>query len=343
MTAHVATSPTAWTDIDPAGIKVAVNGAWREVSDVFVAVDGQWKYAVEPFPATPANFRATDVGAQVATVTLAWDAAARAASYRLYYRVGTTGALSHFLTVNAPGTSHPVNMGQDIPHQFWIEAVDSAGRASKEMAGPVQVRAGHSQQSIPGGQHTVSAPVRSHSRWRQGTWGYGGSNQPYWGWYNTESYRYQGALEIDPGLLQHYIYAYHGHVVNAAGWGAITCNAAWINLSRLPNVGSWGSTVTAQVSLAWGLNYSGGEMPAQGNIHDIALQPAGARHDYGIPAVWFQAIYQQHGPYNGLVFRAYRNDGGRQAYAGLYADAHWGMTYSWPTIITVHQANTSWW
>jgi hypothetical protein len=343
MTAHVASSPTAWKDVDPAGIKVAVNGSWREVSDVFVAVDGAWKYAVEPYPATPANFRATNVGAQVTSVTLAWDAAARAARYKLYYRVGTTGALNHFLTVDAPGTSHPVNMGADTPHEFWIEAVDSAGRASKTMAGPVRVRSGHNQQSIPGGSHTVSGAVRSHSRWRQSQWGYGGSNQPYWGWYNTEGYRYHGFLEIDAGLLQNAIYNVHGHVVNAGGWGAITCNAAWLNLSRLANVGSWGSAVTAQLSLG-SISYSnGGEPGAVGNIHDIALQPAGARHNYNVPAVWFQAIYQRHAAYNGILIRPYRNDGGRQAYAGLYADAQWGMTYSWPTIITVHQANASWW
>lgn len=341
MTAHVATSPTAWKDVDPAGIKVAVGGVWKDVSDVFVASGGAWKQVVEPFPDTPTSFRATNIGASPTSVTLAWNAAARAASYKLYYRTATTGALNHFLTTSA--LTHPVSMGADTPHEFWIEAVDAAGRVSKTMAGPVRVRSGHNEQSIAAGSaNTGLQSFNSWKNWRAGRWGY--STDLLFGWYNTEANRYHLFFELNSDHIRNVI-ASRTPQLNGR-WSHITANGAEIHIDRTGVHGNHGTAYNVEVQLAT-VSYSNNAEPGNqpgGNVASFRM-PANAEGRVAVAVYpsWLTAIFQRHAAYNGFMWRAYTRTGGRQPYIGVEHNALWAMNYTWPKIVTVAQANTSAW
>jgi hypothetical protein len=344
VTIHVTPDGATWRTADLLGHYVAVGSptpTWRECVEGYVYDAGAWRLLFAVQPEVPTNFRATNVGAQINSVRLEWAAAARATSYKLYYRVGTTGALNHFATTSNLFWDAG-SMGYDINHEFWIEAIDSGGRPSKTMAGPVRVRSGHAEQAIPAGSaNTGLQDFNSWANWRQGQWGYGGTL--LMGWYTTESYRYHLFFELNWAHMRNVIAAITPQL-NGYWWN-ITCNGAEIHIDRNGTSGNHGTAYNVEVQLGNGISYGNAAEPGnQGNVTGFRM-PANAegRVAVGMPANWFTAIYQQHSAYNGFLWRAYTTAGARQPYIGVEANAKWAMNYYWPKIVTVAQVNTAAW
>jgi hypothetical protein len=353
VTIHVSPDGAAWKTADLLGHFVAVGSptpAWRECVEGYVYNAGAWRllFAVQPDP--PTNFRATNIGSYTNRVMLNWDAPARAVSYKLYYRVGTTGTLNHFAS---PTTNSwdVTAMGYDTNHEFWVESIDSGGRPSKTMAGPVRVRTGHEKSSIPGGRHdNVVGWMDSQKRFRQGRWDYDDSQTTdppvlFWGYYDTAAYAYWTFMEMSFWNMRQVI---KNHIGAAGDYPySITCEAAWIEYDRYPAGSAQGQNINVEIQLGNGISY-GAAPTHQGNRGVVTIGPTGGRRRTGIWANWFQAIYQQHAAYNGLLIPPYSYAGARQTYGGMYGTHYsnsptWGMAISWPEIVLVAQANTAAW
>lgn len=287
-------------------------------------------------PSAPTDLQCTNIGQTVRTINMSWSAVSGAESYIL------RGAPTTVTTAATTATGIVLNQGSSV--SMTVSAVK--GGIEGPPSNTAKVIAGYEEVSIPANSGYVKAGIQSANRWRQNQWGYGGSNEPYIGWYSTESYRYHAFLEIPSWLLRNAIVGVdsrlNGH------WNSITCTVAGIFFSRNGSVGNWGSAYTLQVSLGSGITYSNAaEPPEQVNVHDFTIRPSGeGKVGYSMPPNWFQAIYQEHGgggygPYNGLLFRPYRKGGGRQEYMAINAAGiEYDMTFTWPKIVTQAQTMT---
>lgn len=343
MTIHVSPDGAAWKTADLLGHFVAVGSptpAWRECVEGYVHDQGAWRllFAVQPDP--PTNLRASNMGALPTSITFAWDAAARAVSYNVYYRTSTTGPLTFH--GNVATLTYTSGMGQDTNHEWFVEAVDAGGRKSKTMAGPLRVRSGHVEQSIAAGSaNTGLQDFNSWNNWRQGQWGYGGTLNI--GWFSTESYRYHLFFELNWAHMRNVIAAVTPQL-NGYWWN-ITANGFEIHIDRNGSAGNYNTAYNVHIQLANGISYgNAAEPPQQSNIADFRM-PAQAegRVAVAVPANWATAIFQQHAPYNGFLWRAYYSNGTRTPYMGIEANAKWAMNYTWPKIVTVAQVNTAAW
>lgn len=293
-------------------------------------------------PAVPTSFAFTNLGVLTNSVTMSWAAVPNAVSYKVYRDI-VNGASGVVVSTQA-GTSYTASVPQDEFQRWYVSAVNNSGGES-DKAGPIRVKGGRPEQSIAAGSTTITNDnaVTSASRFRAGTWGYGGSNHPYVGWFNTEAYRYTGFYEISWATLRNAIAIkkpeLNGH------WGSINCHGARLFFTRDSAVGNSGTEYTVQVSLGNGISYgSGVEPPAQINVYDFTVKTSGAGFTaYAMPSNWFQAIYQQHDNYNGFLFRPYRNDGARQEYMGFLPGAYWEMDLSWGKIVTQAEVKTVAW
>lgn len=287
-------------------------------------------------PPAPTSLDCTNLGQTVRTINMSWNAVSGAESYILrskYWDLTST-------TTSKTG----ISLGEGATVAMTVHAVK--GGIEGPPSNNFTVIAGYEEKSIAASTGYVSGGVQSANRWRQNQWGYGGSNQPYIGWYSTESYRYHAFIELSSALLRNAIVAKYpslnGH------WNSITCTGAGIFFARNGAVGNYNSAYTIQVSLGSGIAYANtAEPPQQANVFDFVVRPQDeGRVGYSMPPNWFQAIYQEHGgggygPYNGLLFRPYRNDGGRQEYMAFdTANMVYDMSLSWPKIVTQAQTMT---
>jgi hypothetical protein len=293
-------------------------------------------------PAVPTSFAFTNLGVLTNSVTMSWAAVPNAVSYKVYRDIvnGTSGVV----VSTQAGTSYTASVPQDEFQRWYVSAVNNSGGES-DKAGPIRVKGGRAEQSIAAGSTTIANDnlVTSASRWRDGTWGYGSVYQPYVGWFSTEAYRYAGFYEISMATLRNAI-AIKKPELNGY-WLSINCDRARLFFTRDSAVGNSGTEYTVQVSLGNGISYSSGaEPPAQANVYDFTVKTSGAGFSsYAMPQNWFQAIYQQHANYNGLLFRPYRNDGARQEYMAFLPGAYWEMDISWGKIVTQAAVTTVAW
>lgn len=310
-------------------LRYTTDGAtWRET-----VYDYAWAAGI------PTNPRWTNMGSYWDQINLAWDQQAYAEYYNVY--VAWTGQ-GKYLRAQTPYNNYTLGMGPDTNHQLWVASVSNRGVESAH-SGPHQVRSGHPQATIAGGTGYVSSGMDSVNRFRQGSWGYGGSNQPYWGWFDTEAYRYTSLYEINPETMWQTVanaYPSLGPYRNSVG----STGFGWF-VTRGSGVGSYSSAINIHVSLADGISYgSGTEPPQQGNVQSINIQGTGSGNvGYSMPGNWPQAIYQYHSNYMGLLIRPYYNGGGRVPYGATTAGGSWDLSISWGTIVTQNQQNTTAW
>lgn len=318
-----------------------VTCGWLQSGNAWLSIHLSFYTApIQPGPAAPTNFRATNLGAATNSVNLAWDARSGATAYKVYYQ--TTGGMVHHGTTSS--LSYTVGgMSNHTNHSFFLEAVDGNGNVSTTPAGPVKVRSGAPGSTVAAGTGIVGGGAHSVNRWRQNQWGYGGSNQPYIGWYTNEAYRYHGFIEIPDWLLRNAIFAAYpqlnGH------HHSVACTSAGLFMTRNNTVGNYNNQYTLQTSLGNGISYANtAEPPEQVNIFDITMREQGAGQiRYPMPWNWFQAIYQNHASYNGFLFRPYRNGGGRQQYMAINTNISWDMHLSWGNITTGTPTYTKAW
>lgn len=331
---------TAWKELVAPGLSVNAPSGLKDVELAHVWTGTEWREWYRKTVSAPDNFRATNLGAGTVSVNLAWDAVPGATSYSLFYRTNDTGTYTKYSDVTGNVASN-VPMDADVKYGWYVTANVNGVQGAYSPA--LRVKAGHTETSIPAGAMTVSGGVVSHNRWRQNQWGYGGSNVPYFGWYDTEANRYHGFLEIPNWVLWNAVVAVNPAL--RAYPSSVACSYAKLSLSRHSGVGDHGSTIIVSASLGNAISYSNTSEPAQQvNTWALTLQPASSgRVDYSMPTSWFQAIYQNHASYNGILFRPYRNDGVRQPYAAINADVTWSMSLNWNKIITKAVAYTTTW
>jgi hypothetical protein len=310
-------------------------GASNTVQRLMYSPDGvtwQPQTVADTAPPVPANFRCTNIGAAVASVEMAWDAASGADSYTVYGGTSTVSTGSLTATV-------PLTAGGSV-YNLYVRA--SKAGAESAASNYVAIRSGTNEVSVAAGTGYVSAGVNSVNRWRGGAWNYGGSNQPYIGWYSTEAYRYAAFIELPAWHLRNVITQAYPQLTGLTG--NVTCTGAGIFFARDGVVGNFSTAYTMQCSLGNGISYSNGAEPgAQVNTYDFTIQPASAgRVGYSMPPNWYQAIYQDHAQYNGLLWRPYTHTGARQPYMAFStANITFDMSLSWPKIVTTAQTMTS--
>lgn len=282
-------------------------------------------------PPAPTGLTCTNLGQTVRTINMSWTAVPGAESYvlRSQYWALTTGSTSY----------NTIGLGENTSVSMNVHAVK--GGIESGPSNTYTVISGFEEKAIAAGSGYFGAGVNSVNRWRQNQWGYGGSNEGYIGWYSTEAYRYHAFIEIAPWYIRNLI-AQNSPAV--AGYERnCTATAAGIFFTRNGSVGDWGSDLTIQVSLGNGIAYANtNEPPQQGNVFDFVMKGTGSGQvGYSMPPNWFTAIFQDHASYNGLLFRPYRNDGGRQPYSAFNAaGVIFDMTYTWPRIVTQNATMT---
>lgn len=350
ISAWVCSAAATWELYTQGGFQVRTATGWAKVLTgwVYTGLGTGWRiyYQWSPIPLAPANFRATNIGALPRDINFAWDAVPGAVSYNLWYRVNDTGAYTLHQSVVAPAVVATVStMTPDTRWGWMVTAVDQWGESPA--SNTVRVESGHVQQAIAAGTGAVSGAVASLNRWRGGQWSYGGSTDPYWGWYSAEADRYHGFLEINWAQLQNAVHGAYpqlvGHILSVGVTGAT------ITVERKQGVGAQGGDFDINPfwwSLAAGISYgNAAEPPAQVNNNNVPINGwASGMFAYTHDPNWFRAIMHQEAPgYNGVLVRAYRPDGSPQDYGGWLSAASWWMSISWPQIVTVPVENTFYW